>query len=64
MPGYAIYNGVCPECGGNVKGRAVHRNEFGDWVHDTCPETDLDRDQKKPVCQTCWLIHPEGACLE
>ncbi|UVF61391.1 hypothetical protein SEA_RIKSENGUPTA_62 [Microbacterium phage RikSengupta] len=52
----------CAECGATLKGHLVH-HEGEELVHDECPETQIDKDMKAKVCEDCWLIHPEGACL-
>ena len=31
------------------------------WTHAVCPDPTTDHLIGKP-CDTCWLIHPEGAC--
>lgn len=35
-------------------------DEDRQWKHVVCPDAPLEREH--PVCQTCWLTHPEGAC--
>ena len=34
---------------------------LGAWTHAVCPDPTTDHLIGKP-CDTCWLIHPEGAC--
>lgn len=58
----ARYPGVCPECDGQILGHLVHRNQFGQLTHDVCPTTAIDREEAKPACTECFIIHPEGEC--
>lgn len=63
----ARYSGTCPECGDRwqpgdlIRSQAVgaERHEF--WMHAVCPDDD-PLDSPHPVCPSCWLTHPEGAC--
>ena len=60
----ALYSGVCPECGGRWQPGDQIRVAEGAWRHAECPD-DLGEFDLKPteaVCQTCWLVHPAGAC--
>lgn len=69
----ALYSGTCRECGGRwdpgdlidlmrAEDGSVARIEGGPvWVHDACPDDD-PLESPNPVCATCWLTHPEGAC--
>lgn len=63
----ARYPGTCPECGDRwaegdpIRSRSVLEPGHAVWQHDVCPDDDpLTADH--PVCQVCWLTHPEGAC--
>jgi hypothetical protein len=57
----ARYSGLCPECDQWwAPGDLIRTNERREWRHVVCPADDLTPDH--PVCQTCWLAHPEGAC--
>ena len=64
----ARYSGTCVECGGRWKpGDLIRSGDWGEdgvtsvWVHAACPDDD-PLEATHPVCQTCWLTHPEGAC--
>jgi hypothetical protein len=59
----AKLSGVCYECGLRINpGDPIARADaFRAWRHVTCPE-EVDLTAPHPVCQTCWLTHPEGAC--
>lgn len=63
----ARWSGTCPECGGRwqpgdlIRAEAYALGDLPVWQHATCPDTD-DLTPTNPVCQTCWLTHPEGAC--
>lgn len=66
----ARWSGTCSECGGRWQPGdlircggtgAPHTDGTSCWVHAVCSDDDpLEHDH--PVCQTCWLTHPEGAC--
>lgn len=73
----ARYSGTCPECGGTwqpgdlIRAREDERRIPDDqsvlkvavWQHASCPGDELDAlVHDHPVCQTCWLSHPNGAC--
>lgn len=64
----ARYSGTCIECGGRwepndlIRGHAVVGGQSGYWAHDVCPDVASDFEHHAPVCETCWLSHPEGAC--
>lgn len=63
----ARYPGTCPECGGRIaEGDTIRLDEYGideaEWRHDVCPDQPDPLDAGNPVCQTCWLAHPKGAC--
>lgn len=62
----ARWSGVCPECGekwqpGDLIRSHVVGHPMPTWQHAVCPDPLAT---KHPVCQTCWLTHPEieGAC--
>ena len=59
----ARYSGVCPECEERWQpGDLIRADEDRQWKHVVCPDTPTEREH--PVCQTCWLTHPEaeGVC--
>lgn len=64
----ARYSGTCPECGERWQPGDLIRSEgeidpirrLTVWQHAHCPDTTSARNQ--PVCPTCWLTHPIGAC--
>lgn len=66
----ARYSGTCPECGGRWQPGDLIRCNHGSrvdggvavWQHVSCPDVPSDFDHHAPVCTTCWLSHPEGAC--
>lgn len=59
----ARYAGVCPECelpwapGDMI--RTIGEGRV--WVHTVCPY-EVEKPSLHPVCQTCFLEHPEGEC--
>lgn len=57
----ARFPGICPECQHPfVPGSEITRiTEDEPWQHATCPDP---LTPNNPVCTTCWLDHPEGAC--
>ena len=60
----ARYSGTCPDCGerwqpGDLIRVVPDDQRPGVWRHAVCPDPLTDTN---PVCQTCWLTHPEGAC--
>ena len=63
----ARYSGVCPDCdekwqpGDLIRSRPVGAEHHETWHHAVCPDPTIDHLIGKP-CDTCWLIHPEGAC--
>ena len=62
----ARYSGVCPECGERwqpgdlIRAEETSPGDLPAWQHAVCPDEDLT--PTHPVCETCWLTHPEGAC--
>ena len=58
----ARYPGRCVECGeGIYEGMPIRMADDG-AVHDDCDTAAPPEPVEHPVCQTCWLTHPEGAC--
>lgn len=57
----ARFNGRCPDCGGWISaGDPIKMGEDGAVHAPSCPP---DPDAPiHPVCTTCWLTHPVGAC--
>ena len=61
----ARFSGTCPECGERWQpGDFIRADEpqpgtLPSWKHAACPDPLATTN---PVCQTCWLTHPEGAC--
>jgi len=43
-------------------GDLIRADEDRQWKHVSCPDAQPEREH--PVCQTCWLTHPEaeGVC--
>lgn len=64
----ARYPGTCPDCEERWSEGELIRSEGPAftrgviWRHDTCPDQPDPLAAGNPVCQTCWLTHPEGAC--
>lgn len=65
----ARFPGTCPECGGRwAEGDLIriipNDQRPGFWRHAVCPDDPADPSLKpgESVCQSCWLVHPEGAC--
>ena len=58
----ARYSGVCPDCDERWQpGDLIRADDDRVWKHAHCPDPTTDHLIGKP-CDTCWLIHPEGAC--
>lgn len=58
----ARYSGECPECGERWNpGDFIRADADRVWKHAVCPD-DVTLKTIHPVCQTCWLSHPEGEC--
>lgn len=63
----ARYSGVCPDCDEKWQPGDLIRSDFKVpgrypiWTHAVCPDPTTDHLIGKP-CDTCWLIHSEGAC--
>ena len=61
----ARFSGVCPECGERwqpgdlIRAEQPHPGNLPEWQHAVCPDPLV---AEHPVCTTCWLTHPEGAC--
>ena len=66
----AHYSGTCPECGERWQpGDFIRSPESpppgmpAQWQHASCPVgAASDFEHHAPVCEKCWLSHPEGAC--
>lgn len=64
----ARYLGYCPGCSERIEvDDTITLTSDGEWVCQDCGNagwrTDLARGKRdEPVCPTCWLVHPEGAC--
>ena len=65
----ARYSGTCPECGGRwqpgdlIRSDAKAENGMPIWQHEACPDNDdLSLKRGETVCQSCFLVHPEGQC--
>ena len=64
----ARYSGTCLMCGGRwepgdlIRGQVDAPGQSGYWVRAVCPDDDDPLEATRPVCQTCWLSHPEGVC--
>ncbi len=63
----ARYSGTCPECGERWQPGDLIRSDGSTepdglpiWQHAHCPDAPPEREN--PVCSTCWLTHPIGAC--
>lgn len=63
----ARWSGECPNCGERWQPGDLIRSEQPDpgdlpaWQHAVCSDDD-PLEATHPVCQTCWLTHPEGEC--
>lgn len=61
----ARYPGRCGACderiheGDSIRFDAESATNF---VHDDCTEHEPVEPKDHPVCSTCWLTHPQGAC--
>lgn len=57
----ARFGGICPECREPFTPGTDITRDIPDspWRHATCPDP---LTPSHPVCTTCWLDHPEGAC--
>ena len=49
----------CAACDSPIKVGDMIAHHHGGWSHDECPEP---KKELHPVCQKCWLTHPEGDC--
>ena len=65
----ARFSGTCPECGERWQPGDLIRADNDEpgtpttWRHAVCPDDALDvLAAAHPICPTCWLDHPEGAC--
>lgn len=66
----ARYSGTCGECGSRWSEDDPIRTSIAYgasdairvWQHVVCPDVPSDFEHHAPVCETCWLSHPEGAC--
>ncbi|KQP81625.1 hypothetical protein [Aeromicrobium sp. Leaf291] len=60
----ARYGGTCGECGDRFEpGTPIVRESTAhDWQHAACPPPADPLAPNNPVCTTCWLDHPKGAC--
>lgn len=36
--------------------------ESSNFIHDDCSGHEQPPERTHPVCDVCWLTHPEGAC--
>lgn len=58
----ARWSGECPECGERWQpGDFIRADEDREWKHAVCPDEATEA-LLAPVCEVCWLAHPEGAC--
>ena len=58
----ARYPGRCILCDERIhEGDPIVMTDDG-ARHDDCEEAAPPEPRENPVCQTCWLTHPEGAC--
>lgn len=60
----AQFGGKCVSCGEGIRVDDPIRMTDAGAVHDDCdsvPTTD-PLATIHPVCQTCWLTHPNGEC--
>lgn len=61
----ARWSGTCPECGERwqpgdlIRCEQPEPGDLPEWRHVACPDPLAT---EHPVCQTCFLTHPEGAC--
>lgn len=58
----ARFPGRCASCTERVhEGDPIRMTDNG-AVHDDCVDVEPEERPEPPVCQTCWLVHPKGAC--
>lgn len=58
----ARYHGVCAACEKHIhEGDQVKYDAENQVVHDDC-YLHTSAPVEYPVCQVCWLTHPEGVC--
>lgn len=59
----AIFEGWCGSCKSAIHAGDSITQGDGNWRHTDCRELPDDPlEATHPVCQKCWLTHPEGAC--
>lgn len=58
----ALYDSECFLCEREVREGMPIRWVRGGWAHDTCPDPSNEKRPHEITCETCWLVHPEGAC--
>jgi hypothetical protein len=52
-------SGTCADCTGAIaEGDEITRNLEKEYIHVDCPDTELDRLAKLPVCPSCFMIGP------
>ena len=55
----AHYAGYCGECEDYYPEGTMIVRKGDAWCHAQCP---IGLNDVHPVCQKCWLVHPEGEC--
>ena len=61
----ARYPGTCPECdqrwqpGDLIRAGQPEPGDLPEWRHASCPDPLATTN---PVCDRCWLTHPDGTC--
>lgn len=61
----ARHNGRCGACDERINEDDLIRfdaHSATNFVHANCSDHEPPEMRENPVCQTCWLTHPEGAC--
>lgn len=55
----ARWTGFCTDCEEGIRpGEQIVTDGHDGYEHVRCRQ----EPRPNPVCQTCWLTHPEGAC--
>ena len=61
----AKFPGRCGACGERIHEGDPIRYSAESWsnfIHDDCDDRAPMPERVHPVCDVCWLTHPEGAC--
>lgn len=59
----ARYPGRCGACDERIyEGDQIRFDADSTVIHGDCTEHEPKPVRENPVCTTCWLAHPVGAC--